>query len=113
MISVFEFNPIRLPAGAIRPIAPLRHEALQPPFCKPHETGRDRSRPFERSDENAVGLSRHTISALYNKVYADPANKAVVARAHRRPTASSTSGSELQRDDELKLAIASRVVVAA
>jgi hypothetical protein len=68
---------------------------------------------FERSDENAVRQSRLTISALYDKVYADPANKAVVARAHRRPTASSTSGSELQRDDELKLAIASRVVVAA
>jgi hypothetical protein len=36
-------------------------------------------------------------SALYAAVYADPANKDVVARAHQRPMASSTSGSELQR----------------
>jgi hypothetical protein len=35
-----------------------------------------------------------TTSQLFERVYADPANKAVVARAHRR---SSTSGDELQR----------------
>jgi hypothetical protein len=38
-----------------------------------------------------------TTSKLYERVYADPTNKALVARAHKRPTASSTSGSELQR----------------
>jgi hypothetical protein len=36
-------------------------------------------------------------SQLYERVYADPTNKAIVHRAHRRPTASSTSGDELQR----------------
>src|ERR1700732_818145 len=33
-----------------------------------------------------------TKSKLYEAVYADPTNKALVARAHRRPAASSTSG---------------------
>jgi hypothetical protein len=34
---------------------------------------------------------------LFARVFADPANAQLAARAHRRPTASSTSGSELQR----------------
>ena len=36
-------------------------------------------------------------SALFERVMLDPANKDLVARTYRRPTASSTSGSELQR----------------
>jgi hypothetical protein len=38
-----------------------------------------------------------TASRAWEAIYADPANKALVARAHKRPTASSTSGDELQR----------------
>jgi hypothetical protein len=38
-----------------------------------------------------------TTSQLYERVYADPGNKALLAPAHSRPTASSTSGDELQR----------------
>jgi hypothetical protein len=39
-----------------------------------------------------------TISELYERVYADPANRKLTARAHRRPNASSPSyDSELQR----------------
>jgi hypothetical protein len=38
-----------------------------------------------------------TTSQLYDRVYADPANRTITERAHRRPTTSSTSGSELQR----------------
>ena len=38
-----------------------------------------------------------TSERLYDRVMADPANKAIVARAFKRPTASSTSGDELQR----------------
>ena len=38
-----------------------------------------------------------TTSQLYERVYANPANNALLARAHRRPQASSTSGDELQR----------------
>ena len=36
-------------------------------------------------------------SELYERVYADPANKKLLARAHKRPDSSSTSGDELQR----------------
>ena len=38
-----------------------------------------------------------TASKLYERVYADPANKALVARAHKRPTASSVSTDYLER----------------
>jgi hypothetical protein len=38
-----------------------------------------------------------TASKLYERVYADPANKAVVARAHKRPTASSVNTDYLER----------------
>lgn len=38
-----------------------------------------------------------TTSQLCERVYSDPANAKIVAAAHRRPTASSTSGDELQR----------------
>jgi len=37
-----------------------------------------------------------TTSQLYERVYADPANKAVVARAHKRPTASSVNTDYLE-----------------
>jgi hypothetical protein len=37
-----------------------------------------------------------TTSKLYERVYADPANKALVARAHKRPTASSVSTDYLE-----------------
>ena len=38
-----------------------------------------------------------TIQQLFAAVFADPANAKLAAAAHRRPTASRTSGSELQK----------------
>jgi hypothetical protein len=38
-----------------------------------------------------------TIQQLFARVFADPANAKLANAAHRRPQASSTSGSELQR----------------
>jgi hypothetical protein len=38
-----------------------------------------------------------TIQQAFARVFENPDNRALAARAHRRPTASSTSGSELQQ----------------
>ena len=60
-------------------------------------TGMDLEPGTTEEEEQRGPAPWMTSEQLYDRVMADPANKAIVARAFKRPTASSTSGDELQR----------------
>jgi hypothetical protein len=58
-------------------------------------------------DQRALAPFKTTL-ALYEAVYADPENKGLLRRAHNRPTASSTSGDELQGEGRYSSSLAPR-----